>query len=66
MSCSRRSLLSLEDVCQHGARGGELTHLAQELGLGIFTHQTGGDGGGAMGKGKKGMQVESGHDEATS
>lgn len=42
----RRSLLSLEDVGQHGARGGQLTHLTQELGLGVFTHQTGGNGHG--------------------
>lgn len=48
-----RSLLSLEDVGQHGARGGQLTHLAQELGLGILADQTGGDGDGAMGKEKK-------------
>lgn len=33
-----RSLLSLEDVGQHGAGGGQLTHLAQELGLGVLAH----------------------------
>lgn len=32
------SLLSLEDIGQHGAGGGQLTHLAQELGLGVLAH----------------------------
>lgn len=39
-----RLLLSLEDVGQHGARGGQLTHLTQELRLGILPHQTGCNG----------------------
>ena len=38
------SLLSLENVGQHGAGRGQLTHLTQELGLGVFPNQTGSDG----------------------
>ena len=41
---SSRSLLPLEDVGEHGPGRGQLTHLAQELGLGVFPHQAGGDG----------------------
>lgn len=40
------SLLPLEDVGQHGAGCGQLTHLAQELGLGILAHQARSDGHG--------------------
>lgn len=40
------SLLPLEDVGQHGAGRGQLTHLAQELGLGVLAHQAGSDGHG--------------------
>lgn len=50
------SLLPLEDVGQHGARRGQLTHLAQELGLGILAHQAGGNrhgSGGSLRDGKK-------------
>lgn len=47
------SLLSLEDVGQHGTRSRELTHLAQELGLGVLAHQTGGYGHGATHKKQK-------------
>lgn len=38
------SLLPLEDIGQHGTRGGQLTHLTQELGLGILTNQAGCNG----------------------
>lgn len=48
-----QSLLPLEDVGQHRARSGQLAHLAQELGLGILTHQAGGDGHGALEKKKR-------------
>lgn len=63
------SLLPLEDVGQHGARCGQLTHLAQELGLGILTHQTGGNRHGTMGNLKKEedkVKVELEHDQDTS
>ena len=63
VAVSQCSLLSLEDVGQHGPGGGQLAHLAQELGLGILTHQTGRDGHGATG-GKK--RVEFDRKEATS
>lgn len=36
-----RSLLPLKHVGQHGARSGQLTHLAEELGLCVFTHEAG-------------------------
>lgn len=42
------SLLPLEDVGQHGPGRGQLTHLAQELGLGVLAHQAGRDGHGAV------------------
>lgn len=38
------SLLSLENVGQHGTGRGQLTHLTQELGLGVFPNQTDSDG----------------------
>lgn len=43
------SLLSLENVGQHGTGRGQLTHLTQELGFSVFTNQTSSNGHRATG-----------------